>query len=127
MFAERNISATHTAFASTRVMATVAAIGQGVGTAASFASFENKLPSDISDKRDLIISIQQRLIGGDAFLIGITNIDSADLARISKITASSQLPNGKAENVISGRIRSTHGKKGVTEGRIIPGTHRWKK
>src|SRR5690606_12496115 len=35
MFAGRNISATHVAFASTRVMATCAVIGQGVGTAAA--------------------------------------------------------------------------------------------
>lgn len=38
MFAGRNISATHIAFASTRVMATCAVVGQGVGTPASSRS-----------------------------------------------------------------------------------------
>jgi len=125
MFAGRNISATHIAFASTRVMATAAVIGQGVGTAAAFATHAHIIPSEIPDNRDLVNSIQQRLIRDDAFLIGITNNDSADLARISRITASTQLPNGKAENVVSGCTRSTHGKRGVTEGRTIQGTHRW--
>ncbi|MCA9051193.1 MAG: FAD-dependent oxidoreductase, partial [Planctomycetaceae bacterium] len=37
MFAGRNISATHVAFSSARVMATCAVIGQGVGTAAALA------------------------------------------------------------------------------------------
>ena len=36
-FAGRNISATHVAFASTRVMATCAVMGQAVGTAAAMA------------------------------------------------------------------------------------------
>lgn len=35
MFAGRNISATHVAFGSTRVMATCGCMGQAVGTAAS--------------------------------------------------------------------------------------------
>ena len=37
MFAGRNLSASHVAFASTRVMATCAVVGQGVGTAAAIA------------------------------------------------------------------------------------------
>ena len=37
MFAGRNISASHIAFSSTRVMATCAVVGQGVGTAAGLA------------------------------------------------------------------------------------------
>ena len=43
LFAGRDISATHVAFASTRVMATCAVIGQGVGTAAAYA-ISQKLP-----------------------------------------------------------------------------------
>lgn len=37
MFAGRNISVTHIAFSSTRVMATCSAIGEGVGTFAALA------------------------------------------------------------------------------------------
>lgn len=125
MFAGRNISATHVAFASTRVMATCAAIGQGVGTAAAYAVRHGIDPSQLASRGEAIDAIQQQLLRDDAFLIGRCNNDPADLARQARITASSQQAEGLAENVVSGQTRSVHGLGGVTPGRSIAGTHRW--
>ena len=125
MFAGRNISATHVAFASTRVMATAAAVGQGVGTAAAFAVREALLPAELFTSPGLVKAVQQRLLRDDVYLMGIVNDDPADLARISAVSTSSQKPGGPAENVISGQTRAVHGAGGVKGDRANPGTHRW--
>ena len=88
-FAGRNISATHIAFASTRVMATCAVGGQAVGTAAALW-----LPEASNDIRTLstesnIRALQQRLLRDDAFLLGLRNKDAADLATGAKARATS--------------------------------------
>ena len=51
MFAGRNISVTHTAMSSTRVMATCGAIGQAVGTAASIALRDEISPRGVYETR----------------------------------------------------------------------------
>ncbi len=125
MFAGRNISATHIAFASTRVMATCAVIGQGVGTAAASAVAHGIQPSELSANSAAIKRIQQRLLRDDVFLIGAVNDDGADLARSATVTASSQQADGAAVNVLSGQTRAVHGSGGVKPDRARPGTHRW--
>jgi hypothetical protein len=125
MFAGRNISATHLAFASTRVMATCAAIGQGVGTASAFAALRRIDPAKLSNNADAMRTIQRRLLLDDAYLIGQRNDDPLDLAREARITASSEQPSGPATNVISGQTRSVHGDNGAPRDRAGPGTHRW--
>lgn len=125
MFAGRNMSATHVAFASTRVMATIAAVGQGVGTAAALSLFENIKPIDIVKNNKLMQSIQQQLLKDGAFLIGIKNKDSLDIAREAIIRASSEQTDGYANNIISGQTRSVHGERGVLQHYSNPGLHRW--
>lgn len=110
MFAGRNLSATHIAFASTRVMATCAAIGQGVGTAAALALQENCPTADIPADPDLLHRIQQQLLKDDAYLIGHRNEDPLDLVRsATTLTASSAQPGAGPELVRSGQTRSVHG------------------
>ncbi|SHN33073.1 FAD dependent oxidoreductase [Cyclobacterium lianum] len=125
MFAGRNISASHVAFASTRVMATCAVVGQGVGTAAALALRDNTPPLKIFSNKKLISQIQQQLIKEDAFIPGVVNEDPTDLAKVSKIQCSSEQEIGPAINVISGQNRSVHGKRGVRSQIAFPGTHRW--
>lgn len=125
MFAGRNLSATHVAFSSTRVMATCAVIGQGVGTAAAFA-VENKIAiRDLAKNQSAMQSIQQRLLRDDAFLIGRSNRDESDLAQQAAISASSEQPDGEAANVINGITRAAHGERGAPTARRKVGTHRW--
>jgi hypothetical protein len=109
MFAGRNISATHIAFASTRVMATCAVIGQGVGTAAAIALQHDCLPADLVARPDLVQRVQQRLMRDDCYLVGVKNSDPDDRARAARVTASSEQPNGAAMNVLSGQTRAVHG------------------
>lgn len=125
MFAGRNISATHVAFASTRVMATCFVIGQGVGTAAAHAVNNRLTPRELLSESNVIRQIQQNLTRDDAFLIGVTNNDKNDRARKAFITSSSEQDHGPAVNIISGQTRATAGPKGVSRDRAIPGTHRW--
>jgi hypothetical protein len=111
MFAGRNISATHAAFASTRVMATCAVVGQGVGTAAARAVHERLWPAEIVNRPDVMQAIQQRLLRDDAYLVGIRNQDPADLVlQAQAIRASSAQPGADAEQIRSGQTRSIHGK-----------------
>tara|TARA_A100001037_G_scaffold306763_1_gene355133 strand:- start:11666 stop:13531 length:1866 start_codon:yes stop_codon:yes gene_type:complete len=125
MFAGRNISATHIAFASTRVMATCFAIGQGVGTVAAYLSQKEIFSNKIIDYPKDIKKIQQRLIRDDSYLIGVLNTDENDLALQSEIKASSEQNCGNAFNILSGQTRSVHGIKGAKSDRIIEGTNRW--
>ncbi len=68
MFAGRNISATHIAFSTTRVMGTCGVMGQAVGTAAADAVQHGMLPREVCEKR--IGEIQARLLEDDCFLPG---------------------------------------------------------
>jgi len=123
MFAGRNISASHIAFASTRVMATAAVIGQGVGTAAATATREHILPSELHLEKDIIKNIQQKLLRNNAFLPGISNNDPDDLARKADIRASSSQPDGKPENIISGQTRTVHRARGAQRWMSDPAEH----
>ncbi len=66
MFAGRNISATHVAFASTRVMATCGIMGQAIGTAAVIALREGVLPRAVGKTH--IGELQAMLMDDDCFL-----------------------------------------------------------
>ena len=105
-FAGRNISATHVAFASTRVMATCAVMGQAIGTAAALATplGSRSITQHFSAKE--ISRLQQRLLRDDAFLPGLRNADSSDLARNAAVRASSETPTGAAMQVVDGVTRA---------------------
>lgn len=125
MFAGRNLSATHVAFSSTRVMATCAVIGQGVGTAAAYAVDHDVSVNDLASSESAMQAIGQRLLRDDAFLIGRPNSDRNDLARLAQISASSELPGGEAMNVVSGLTRAVHGPRGAPPTRRSAGPQRW--
>jgi len=90
MFAGRDISATHVAFGTTRLMATCAILGQVTGTAAFFCKKFRVLPRDIHRRH--VHELQQTLLRDDCFIPGIENEDEADLARNVTVTASSSEP-----------------------------------
>ncbi len=125
MVAGRNLSATHVAFASTRVMGTCAVVGQGVGTAAAYAVRHGCSPASLLDDPAAIRAIQQQLLRDDAYLIGVPADDPSDLAPRASITASSQTADGPATDIVSGQTRSVHGDRGAPPDRAHPGTHRW--
>lgn len=65
-FAGRNISATHMAMSSTRVMATAAVMGQAVGTAAAIAVRNNATPRGVYEKH--LHELQQTLLRHDQWI-----------------------------------------------------------
>ena len=84
MFAGRNISATHIAFSTTRVMGTCGVMGQAVGTAAADAVQHGMLPREVCEKR--IGEIQAQLLEDDCFLPGFKRSISP-LSLSAKLTA----------------------------------------
>ncbi len=66
MFAGRNISATHIAFSTTRVMGTCGVMGQAAGTAAALAVEKGVLPRGLLD--GYIPLLQKRLMDDDCYL-----------------------------------------------------------
>ena len=76
-FAGRNISASHMALSSARVMATCGLMGQAVGVAAAIAaSMENACPHDVYTSR--LDSLQEKLMDADCFLPGFERRVSED-------------------------------------------------
>ena len=72
MFAGRNISVTHSALSSTRVMMTCGILGQACGTAAAMVIAKNSSPREIGQK--YIKELQQKLLYNDCFLPGVNRI-----------------------------------------------------
>ncbi|MHC4884553.1 MAG: FAD-dependent oxidoreductase [Planctomycetota bacterium] len=94
MFAGRVASCTHMAMSSTRIMGTCAVMGQVVGTAAALACEKTILPADVLDH---IPELQQRLIGDDIFIPGI----SMELSEVTQ-SATLECSQGNAEVLRNG-------------------------
>ncbi|GAB4570083.1 MAG: hypothetical protein Kow0047_23550 [Anaerolineae bacterium] len=103
MMAGRNISASHIAFASTRVMATCAVMGQAVGTAAAMCVAEGLTPRELASDR--VQELQQQLLKDDAYILDLAADDPLDLARDAVAMASSAVPGCGPEMVLSGVTR----------------------
>jgi hypothetical protein len=88
--AGRIISASHVAFGSTRVMATGAAVGQAVGTAAAICVREGFNPRDLIDASGIRM-LQQALLQSGVFLPGVRRDDPHDLSLSARLKASSSL------------------------------------
>lgn len=89
LFAGRNISATHVAFGTTRVMATCAVIGEAAGAGAALSVMKGVTPRELREYH--IAELQQILLKSDASIIGLRNMDALDLARRGTMSASSTL------------------------------------
>jgi hypothetical protein len=115
MMAGRNISASHAAFTSSRVMATCAVIGQASGTAAALCTRDQLDPRALYQDKPRLARLQQMLLADDQSIAGLKNTDPQDLARLAKVTASAEDDGTPAVAVIDGQVRD------------IPGgaTHRW--
>jgi len=102
-FAGRNISATHVALASTRVMTTCAVMGQAVGVTAAVCAKKSLSPRQAA--KEEIATIQQLLLADDCYLPGQCNTDPLDLARAATITAGSNAEGMPPTAIIDGVAR----------------------
>ena len=105
MMAGRNISASHVAFTSTRVMGTCSTVGQAVGTAAAMCCEYSLTPRDLYQRPDRLRELQQRLLRDDQTIRGVRNLDPKDLARQAHVTASAECRPARAALVTNGYTR----------------------
>lgn len=89
LMAGRDISASHVAFGTTRVMATCAVIGEAAGTGAALSASKGISPRQLHNYH--LAELRQTLLRQDASIIGLRNSDELDLARTAAVTASSTL------------------------------------
>ncbi|GGI44773.1 hypothetical protein GCM10008018_08770 [Paenibacillus marchantiophytorum] len=87
MMAGRNVSVTHAALGTVRVMATTALMGQAVGIGAAIALDKGIAVHDIY--KDAIHDVQQTLLRDGCFLPNIRNEEVRDVASSAKVSASS--------------------------------------
>lgn len=113
LFAGRNVSVTHVALSSTRVMATCATMGQAVGTAAAMCVDRNLSPRELNKKH--ISDLQEQLLRDDAYIPNRPANDSGDLARTADRITASSTSSGDVQLLIDGVPRDEHGR-----------THHWK-
>lgn len=88
LFAGRNISATHCASASTRVMLTCSVMGQAVGTAAAICHQRSVTPRQLAN--DDIKALQEELLEDDVYIPGRISRNPDDCAPRAKIITSSR-------------------------------------
>lgn len=122
-FAGRNISATHIAFGSTRVMATCAIGGQAIGTAAALLTAKKARSSSELATPEGLHALRQRLLRDDAFIPGVRHEDASDLASSARISASSESSEGSASCVTDGIARHLKAQWGPWS---ADETHSWK-
>ena len=103
LLAGRNISASHVAFGSTRVMATCALMGQAAGNAAALCLENSCTPRQLNER---IGELQQRLLEQDCYLPGVARSPGAlDPDRVEATSeALLHLPEGDGEYEIPGAI-----------------------
>lgn len=103
LFAGRNISQTHMALSSSRIMATCALEGQAVGTAAALCLRNGTLPRGISEKH--INELQEQLLRDDAFIPKRPANDPNDLAKKASLIFASTTSSGEAALLTDGMSR----------------------
>ena len=101
-FAGRNISMTHMAMSSVRVMATCALIGQAVGTAAALCAQHNAVPHDIFLSH--LTELQDDLLAADCFLPAKCRTVS-ELCRQTPVVDQNGCPIPGQESLKDGRDR----------------------
>ena len=105
MMAGRNISASHVAFTSARVMATCSVIGQAAGKAAAVCAQAGLTPRKLYQDKPRLSELQQILLRDDQTILRARNRDPNDLARAAEATASDEQAGADADHVINGYTR----------------------
>lgn len=124
MMAGRNISTTHMAFGSTRVMGTCAVGGQAVGTAAAMAVQKNCDPADIGKR--CIRELQFQLMKDDCYLPGYVYHDDKNIVeKAVSISSSSWQGEGSPEKIRDGHQRNENGEIHEWTSEPIKGEPEW--
>lgn len=108
MFAGRNVSQTHIALSSSRIMATCALMGQAVGTAAAICNQKNTTPRQVGKK--YINELQEQLLRDDVYIPKRPAKDPNDLAKKASLIFASTTSSGDAKLLTNGISRDIDGK-----------------
>ncbi|MFZ1751977.1 MAG: FAD-dependent oxidoreductase, partial [Saprospiraceae bacterium] len=103
MFAGRNVSQTHVALSSSRVMATCATMGQAVGTAAAICIHKKMVPREVG--QSYINELQEQLILDDAYIPSRPANDPDDLAKKADSVFASSTSSGDVRLLFDGVSR----------------------
>jgi len=107
LFAGRNVSQTHIALSSTRVMATCALMGQAVGTGAALCVQKGILPRELAHQH--VEALQEQLLRDDAFIPNRPAKDPKDLARQAGVIFALPTRSGDAALLTDGVSRDEDG------------------
>ncbi|MGQ1910862.1 FAD-dependent oxidoreductase [Marinifilum sp. RC60d5] len=126
-FAGRNISQTHIALSSSRVMATCATMGQAVGTAAALCVRKGINPRDIAKKH--VNELQEQLLRDDAFIPNRPATDKDNLVKKAQTVFASSTLTGDTALLTDGMSRDYAGKEHHWQSDGLPATVQieWKK
>ncbi|ANW96625.1 fumarate reductase [Wenyingzhuangia fucanilytica] len=108
MFAGRNVSQTHIALSSSRIMATCALQGQAVGTAAAICIKRNVFPRQVG--QEYINELQEQLLRDDVYIPKRPANDSLDISKKANLLFASSTSSGNVNNLINGISRDIDGK-----------------
>ncbi|KXX69222.1 FAD-dependent oxidoreductase [Flammeovirga sp. SJP92] len=120
LFSGRNISQTHIALSSTRVMATCALMGQATGTAAAMCVQHKTNPRGIYKKH--IKTLQEKLLINDAFIPDHPSLDHNDKVREALQITASSTKSGDASLLNDGWSRDFNGKEHHWASTSLPAT-----
>ncbi|MDG1803549.1 FAD-dependent oxidoreductase [Flavicella sp.] len=118
LFAGRNISQTHIALSSSRVMGTCALMGQAVGTAASICVKKNVTPRKVAE--EYINELQEQLLRDDAFIPNRPANDANDLAQKATVLFGSTTKTGDAKKLTNGISRDFNGEINHWQSESLP-------
>ncbi|NME71059.1 FAD-dependent oxidoreductase [Flammeovirga aprica] len=120
LFAGRNISQTHIALSSSRIMATCALEGQAVGTAAALCIQKGVKPRKLGEK--YINELQEQLLRDDAFIPNRPSNDKLDLVQKSNVMFASSTKSGNVKLLRDGVSRDFQDKEHHWESEELPAT-----
>ena len=103
LFAGRNVSVTHMALSSTRIIATCAMMGQAAGTAAAMCAQKGISPREVY--KNHIKELQQQLLRDDSYFPNHPANDPKDKARKASTIFASSTSSGDVKNLLDGVSR----------------------
>lgn len=100
MMAGRNVSVSHMALSSSRIIATCALMGQAVGTASALCIEHGVTPKELGKK--YINDLQEQLLRDDSYLPNRPANDKNDKAKQASIILGSSTISGDVNNLVDG-------------------------
>ena len=100
MMAGRNVSVSHMALSSSRIIATCALMGQAVGTASALCIEHGVTPKELGKK--YINDLQEQLLRDDSYIPNRAANDKNDKAKQASIILGSSTISGDVKNLVDG-------------------------